>query len=255
MTNGYNFYFKDGTDVLTLPITPSKLSIKAGSNNKVVTLINEGDINILKSPSLIEVEFEARFPMHQYPYAREFVTFNTYFDKFTELKEAKRPFRFIVVRTKPNGEPTWDTNLLRALEDLDLTEDADEGDDVLVNFKLKQYKSYGVKRYVNGQVVDANGQPLTSDSESEFAPTSTSTSVVSRPNENSPSVEKTTHVVKEGETLWSISKQYYGTGSNRQLIYDTNKTVIEEDAKKHGKASSSNGQWIREGLELLIPAL
>ena len=71
MTNGYDFYFKDGSDVLTFPITPSELSIKVGSNNKVVTLINEGDINILKSPALIEVEFEARFPMRKYPYSRE----------------------------------------------------------------------------------------------------------------------------------------------------------------------------------------
>ena len=55
---GYNFYFSDGSDVLTFPITPGELNIKVGSNNKVVTLINEGDINILKSPSLIEVEFD-----------------------------------------------------------------------------------------------------------------------------------------------------------------------------------------------------
>lgn len=236
MTNGYNFYFKDGEDVLTLPITPSKLSIRVGSNNKVITLIDEGDINILKSPSLIEVEFEAIFPMKQYPYAREYMHFETYFHRFTGLKEEKRPFRFIVTRTKPNGDRTWDTNLLMALEDFDITEDANEGDDVLIKFKLKQFKEYGVKR-------------LSSNSDS------TSTSVVARPNENSPSSKDTIHVVSSGDTLWSISKLYYGTNSNWKKIYDANKTAIENDAKKHGKASSSNGQWIWAGLELLIPTL
>ena len=76
MTNGYNFFFSEKTNndivILTLPITPSELKIKVGSNNKTVTLIDGGDINILKSPSLVEVEFAARFPMRKYPYSKEF---------------------------------------------------------------------------------------------------------------------------------------------------------------------------------------
>ena len=87
MNKGYNFYFKIGSDVLTFPITPGELSIKSGSNNEVINLINEGDINILKSPSLTEIEFEARFPMRQYPYARAYSDFKAYFDTFKELKE------------------------------------------------------------------------------------------------------------------------------------------------------------------------
>ena len=145
MTTGYNFYFKDGSDVLTFPITPSELSITVGSNNKKVTLISEGDVNILKSPSLTEVEFDARFPMRQYPYAREFVKFQTYWDKFKELKEKKKSFSFIVARTTPKGSRTWDTNILVALEDIKIKESAEEGDDVLVSFNLKQFKEYGVK--------------------------------------------------------------------------------------------------------------
>ena len=81
---GYKFYFAylDESEIFTFPITPGELTISVGSNNKTVTLINEGDINILKSPALVEVSFEARFPMRQYPYARKFTNFQTYFDKF-----------------------------------------------------------------------------------------------------------------------------------------------------------------------------
>lgn len=251
MTNGYNFYFKDGAEVLTFPITPEQLSIKVGSNNKTITLINEGDINLLKSPSLIEVEFEARFPMRQYPYAREFLSFETYFDKFTDLKN-KKSFRFIVTRTKPNGDRTWDTNLLVALEDLNLVEDADEGDDVLIKFKLKQYKEYGVKR-LNGGGSDSDSSEIV-DEVKEETPTSTSTSTTARPNENSPSSKDKTHTVKSGETLWEIAKRYYGVSSNWKMIYNANKTAIEEDAKRHGKASSSNGKLLWAGITLIIPA-
>lgn len=234
---GYNFYFSDGSDVLTFPITPGELNINVGSKNKVITLINEGDINVLKSPSLIEVEFEARFPMRKYPYSREVSDFQVYMDKFTELKEAKKSFRFIVARSTPNGRRTWDTNLLMALEEFEVNENADEGDDVLVAFKLKQYKEYGVK------TINAPNS----------VPNSTSTSDTPRDTTNK-ATETDTHTIQSGDCLWSIAKLKYGDGSLWTKIYEANKAAINEDAKKHGRADSSNGHWIYPGLTLTIPA-
>lgn len=244
MTNGYNFYFKIGEDVLTFPITPPELTIKVGSNNKTVTLINEGDINILKSPSLIEVNFEARFPMRQYPYAREFQDFQVYYDRFKDLKENKKSFRFIVARTTPNGSRTWDTNLLMALEEFELKESADEGDDVIVSIKLKQFKEYGVKTI----------KLPTTTSQSNTKPTTTSTSNQARPTESN-SKPSQQYTVKSGDCLWNIAKKFYGNGSKYTVIYNANKTVIENTAKKYGKKSSSNGHWIYPGTKLTIPAL
>lgn len=243
MTNGYNFYFADGSDVLTFPITPGELKIKVGSNNKVVTLINEGDINILKSPSLIEVEFEARFPMRKYPYSRTPATFQTYFDKFKELKEDKKPFRFIVARMTPRNNRVWDTNILVALEDFEITESADEGDDVLINFQLKQYKAYGVKT-IKVNLPQAPSQPTT-----------TSTSNKPRTGDNNSSKNKP-YTIKSGDTLWAIAKKFYGNGAKWTTIYNANKTVIENTAKKYrGGKGSSNGHWIYPGTKLTIPAV
>jgi len=235
---GYNFYFKDGSDVLTFPITPAELSITVGSKNKVVTLISEGDINILKSPSLIEVEFEARFPMRKYPYSRNVSSFEQYFNKFKELKEDKKSFRFIVARTTPNGKRTWDTNLLVALEDFELNESADEGDDVIVSFKLKQFKEYGVKT-----IKLASSKPST-----------TSTSNKPRNTDNKTKSPQS-YTVKSGDCLWNIAKKYYGNGAKWTSIYNANKSIIESTAKKYGKSSSSNGHWIYPGTKLTIPAL
>lgn len=234
---GYDFYFKIGEEVLTLPITPSSLNMKIGSNNKVVTLINEGDINILKSPSLAEFEFDARFPMRSYPYSREALNFEAYLNKFTALKTDKTPFVFSVIRTTPDGRGTWGTVRRVTLEDLEIEEDADEGDDVIVSFSLKEYKEYGVKTIKTP----------------ESKPDTTSTSEQPRSNDNKTN-KATTYKVKSGDCLWNIAKSFYGNGSKWTSIYEANKAVIEAEAKKYGRQSSSNGHWIYPNTTLVIPA-
>ena len=236
---GYNFYFQiNGSELLTFPITPSELSIKSGSNNKVITLINEGDINLLKTPSLTEVEFEARFPMRKYPYSREPANFEFYLDKFNKLKADKKPFRFIVARTSFAGKNSWSTNLLVSLEDVEVKESADEGDDVIVSFKLREYREYGVKTLNVPNSV----------------PETTSTSDQVRNNDGKGS-EATTYTIQSGDCLWNIAKAYYGNGANWTAIYEANKAVIEAEAeKRRGKGKgSSNGHWIYPNVTLVIP--
>ena len=235
---GYIFYFDLGSELLTFPITPGELTITSGSKNSVVTLINEGDINVLKSPSLTEVEFTARFPMRKYPYSREPLNFEDYLRIFEDLKGNKKSFRFIVARSTPGGKKTWGTNLLVALEDVSINESADEGDDVLVSFKLKQFKEYGVKTI---KIIDT-------------VPTTTSTSEQPRADDNKASEQKT-YVVKKGDCLWNIAKAYYGNGAKYTVIYEANKNIIESTAKKYGKKSSSNGHWIYPGTTLIIPSV
>ena len=237
---GYDFYFTIGGEVLTLPITPPSLNMKIGSNNKVVTLIDEGEINILKSPSLVEFEFEARFPMRKYPYSRDALYFETYMNKFTALKTEKTPFIFTVDRSTPDGKGTWRTSRRVTLEDLVIDEDADEGDDVLVSFSLKEYKDYSVKTLKT----------------EDGAATTTSTSEEPRNTDNKGS-EPETHIVQPGDSLWSIAKKYYGDGSKGAAIYEANKEVIESAAEKYrGKGKgSSNGNYLYAGTVLVIPAV
>ena len=235
---GYDFIFKIGSKLLTLPITPSELTIKIGSNNKVVTLINEGDINILKSPSLTEFEFEARFPMRKYPYSRDVEDFEYYLNTFTDLKTERTPFIFSVIRRTFDGKNgTWGTSRKVSLEDLTVKESADEGDDVIISFGLKEYKDYGV----------------TTIKLPDSKPKTTSTSDKPRGNDNKDGFPKS-YTVKSGDCLWNIAKYFYGNGAKYTFIYNANKTVIENTAKKYRKGKGSdNGHWIYPGTVLTIP--
>ena len=237
MNKPYIFYFKTPYGVVEFPITPGELTQTVGSNNKTVTLINEGDINILKSPSLIEIEFEARFPTRKYPYSTNPNAVKTYFDIFNKLKEEKKPFRFLVARSGKAYSSTGNTNLLVSLEEVEYSENADEGDDVIVSFKLKQYKEYGVKKLPN------SGYPNT-----------TSTSNQARNNDGRASATQT-YTVQNGDCLWNIAKAAYGDGSKWTAIYEANKNIIESTAEKYrGKGKdSNNGHWIYPGTVLVIP--
>ena len=98
MTNsGYDFYLGK----CLLPVPPSKLSIKINNANKTVTLINEGEVNVLKKAELSDIEFECAIPQVRYPYAvykSGFRGADFFLDCFEELKAGRQPFQFIVCR-------------------------------------------------------------------------------------------------------------------------------------------------------------
>ena len=70
-----------------------------------------------------------------------------------------------------------------------------------------------------------------------------------------PTSASSTYTIKKGDTLWGISKKFYGAGSKWKTIYEANKDIIESTAKKYGKKSSDNGHWIYPGVTLTIPGV
>ena len=52
--SGYDFYLGR----CLLPVAPPKLAVEINNENETVTLIDEGEINILKKAGLTDIEFE-----------------------------------------------------------------------------------------------------------------------------------------------------------------------------------------------------
>lgn len=219
----YDFYMGE----YLLPITPEKLDIKINNANKTLTLINDGEINILKNPKLTDIEFECEIPQVQYPYAVYLEGFKppSYFlDYFEELKVSKEPFQFIVSRFLPNGEETLSTNIKVSLEDYRIEESAKNAFDYTVKISLKQYRDYGTKTV---QIKEENGEK---------------TATVQKQRDSKKSTPKT-YTVVAGDCLWNIAKRYYGDGSKYTVIYEANKDKI------------SNPNLIYAGQVLTIPAV
>lgn len=206
----YKFYFGK----VELPITPSKLDIKTNNKNKTMTLLNDGEINILKSPGLTEISFDITIPQVQYPFAAtKLKDADYYLEMFEKMKTQKKTFRFIVARITQGGKNLFDTNMLVSLEDYSIKEDASNGIDLAVSIKLKQYKQYSTKVIAQQQVkiaaTPANKKVVFIPAKEERPPSS-----------NQPSNK--TYTVKKGDCLWNICKQYLGDGSKYPQIAKLN---------------------------------
>jgi len=179
-----------------LPVTPGRLQIKTNNQNKTINLINEGEVNLLKSPGLREITFDAMIPQVRYPfayYSLGFLNAQFFLQYFEKLKADKKPFQFIVVRILPRlVVPTFTTNIKTGLEDYTILEDANNGQDLMINIKLKEYKNFGTKIF-------------------DYDPeTKTATIKITRPTDTAPDIN--TYVAKAGDTLWSVAKQFLGDG-------------------------------------------
>ena len=215
-------------DKVLLPVSPSKLTTKINNQNKTMTLINEGEINILKSPALTTIEFNCLLPNVKYPFAvykSGFEKAKYYLDKLESLKISKEPFQFIVSRTLPNGEYLYSTNIKVSLESYTIQEDSKQGLDVVATINLKQYKEYGTKTCK----VLSNSLIVTKTREAKTSP--------------QPKNAPLTYTVQKGDCLWNISKKFYGTGTKYKEIASANADKI------------TRPNLILPGQVLTIPAL
>jgi LysM repeat protein len=212
----YKFYL----DKILLPVSPSKLSIKISNKNKTLTLINDGEINILKTAGLSEISFEILLPNVKYSFAK-YTTFKKaeyYLDKLETLKRDNAPFQFIVIRKTPDGTKLFNTNIRVSLEDYTIDEEAESGFDVKVSIKLKQYRDYATKIVT-----------ISTDTSASTTTTTTTTTTVTEPQEAvsvesppSESLPDNTYTVQDGDCLWNICKYYFGDGSLYSQVAELN---------------------------------
>ena len=228
------YYFYMGS--VLLPIAPEKFTVKVKNSNKTMTLINDGEINLLKEPGLTDLEFDALIPVVQYPFAKYddgFQSAGYFLQHFEKLKISKAPFQFIVSRKMPDGKLLFDTNMSVSLESYTIKEDVKQGFDFLVSFKLKQYKPFGTKNVkVTNGTATVSGQR-----ESTTSP--------------APKNAEVTHTVTIDDTLWGIAKRYYGDGSKYPKIYEANKAMLDKQNSKYGNSKYT----IYSNQVLVIPPL
>lgn len=229
------------------PVTPGKLVTKINGTNRTLTLINEGEVNLVKTAGLTDISTEVLLPaLTEYPFAVYYGGFKDpgyYLGKLEKWKQKKKPVTFKMLRMSPDGRKLlWDTNIPVTIEDYQITEDAaEQGTDVTVKITMKEYRKWGAKKLVIKK------------SKKNTKAKSLKKAAVKKKTRKTKEPAKT-YTVKKGDCLMMIAKKQLNDVSKWKSIYSLNKNTIEAEAKKHGRKSSSNGYWIYPGTKLKLPS-
>lgn len=203
-----------------MPVTPSKLTVKIKNKNKTLVLLNEGEINFLRTPGLTELTVPLTFPMFHS------IKPDYYLSLLETLKASRLTTRFKLLRSSPDGKKLFDTDMKVSVEDYNITENAKDGFDVSVDVNLKQWRDYGIKTVKQSAYQSTQNTlsiTITQERETDSAPTAQ------------------THTVAAGDTLWALAAKYYGSGAQYTKIYNANSDKI------------SNPNLIYAGQVLTIP--
>ena len=227
--------YKVYLDKILLPVAPAKITLKTANMNQSLTLINDGEINCIKDAGLSEIEFDLLLPNVKYPFAEYksgFQGASFYLESIEKLKLQKQPFQFIINRILPNGKTLFNTNIKVSLEDYSIEDNAENGFDINVSLKLKQYKDYGTKTLKVSDNKVINSKPKRSSNTSP-----------------APKTTAKKYTVVSGDCLWTIAKMFYGDGSQWEKIYKANTSVCGKPYTEGGVVYST----IYPGDVLTIP--
>ena len=128
-------------DDMQVSVPPEKIQTLIPSRNETIQLLSAGEVNVIRIPGLTEIQFDMMLPNSSYPFDESLMFSGRgasyYVDKLEQLKTGGKPFQFIIVRMKPGGSMLPLTNIKVTLEEYTLTDDVEEGFDMMASVKLK----------------------------------------------------------------------------------------------------------------------
>lgn len=134
------FFFEFNNQVVQLPVNPEEIMINSSGNNKTEEVVKLGEINLLRQKKLEAFMIECFLPTDSSaPYVLtkgKFQKPQFYIDFFEQIRQEKKPFRFIVSDTK--------INMLAAIEDLEYGMKAADND-IHYSISIKEYRPFSSK--------------------------------------------------------------------------------------------------------------
>lgn len=204
---------------INIPVLPAKLNVSSPGKNERVTVLELGEVLLLRKKGLRILSWESFFPVSKAPYTTGQIKDPvSIVQAIQKARDQKSPVRFLITGTD------LDCNLRMGIDSFEYEERSGELGDLYYTIKLYEWKDISPKRIV---LPEKEEEPAkTQEPERAGEPEQTSK----------------TYTVKSGDCLWNIAKKLYGKGSDYTKLYNANKGVI-----------GSNPNLIYAGQVLTIP--
>jgi len=188
---------------INIPVLPAKLNVSSPGKNERVTVLELGEVLLLRKKGLRILSWESFFPVSKAPYTtgqvRDPVSI---IQAIQKARDKETPVRFLITGTD------LDVNIRMGIDSFEYEERSGELGDLYYTIKLYEWKDTSPKRIV---LPEKKEEPAkTQEPERPGTPEQTSK----------------TYTVKPGDCLWNIAKAIYGKVSDYTKIYNANKGVI-----------------------------
>nr|DAK68123.1 MAG TPA: tail assembly protein [Caudoviricetes sp.] len=203
---------------LDLPVLPEKLEVSSSGKNEKATVLELGEVLLLRKKALRTISWDSFFPAAAAPYVTGSLSSPVGAVRAIQrARDTRTPIRLLITGTD------LDINIRVGVDSFDYEERSGELGDFYYSIKLTEWKNYGAQRLILGSASEDSAQ------------------AVEAAREGSPEAPRT-YTVAIGDCLWSIAQRFYGKGSEYTKIYEANRDVI-----------GSNPNLIYAGQVLTIP--
>lgn len=215
----YQFWLNQGKTKTRLPVLPEKLEVSVNGKNDTFDIARLGEVTVIQKPGAKTFTFSAFFPTNFAPYCefKPALKAKQYVDRLESWMNNMNPVQFIVTGAG--------INFTCSIESFNYYEKAGEVGDWYFDITLKVYKKVTIKKIQIKKKQVAKSRPVSKK-------------------------KVKTYVVKRGDTLWDLSKKFYGKNSDWRKIWNKNKTMLVKRDKRNLRQP---GHWIYPGQKLTIP--